>query len=237
MLAAHFLNLIDLRLKETVAIQVSVGEGEHKTTWHLPKDLLAHYSTFFATALKGDFAEASTNAISLPEVEPRVFEVFVQWLYLGIFHREKASRHSVSRHSQLAEAWILGDRLGCAAFQDFAMLKLTSYHKRYVINQSFVTLAYRNSPSGSKLRRCLVAHYLYDRFHKPAPRCEEWTPDGDEEEIVDFLVDVGRVAVAKGREGFENPYEKPYQFLEVITEDMILQAFAEGLAKTVAGKA
>ncbi|KAF2459689.1 hypothetical protein BDY21DRAFT_275119, partial [Lineolata rhizophorae] len=45
------------------------------------RDLLTHYSPFFAAALKGNFAEAETQKVNLPDERVDTFEIFVEWLY------------------------------------------------------------------------------------------------------------------------------------------------------------
>ena len=46
----------------------------------MPKSLLTHHSSYFRNALSGDWTE-SEDGIKLDDVEPAVFNVFMNWLY------------------------------------------------------------------------------------------------------------------------------------------------------------
>jgi hypothetical protein len=46
-------------------------------------------SEFVRLALRGDWAEASSRIIPLPEDEPAVFSVYQHWLYNGLIHTSR----------------------------------------------------------------------------------------------------------------------------------------------------
>ena len=60
-----------------------VGTEDVSKTWHLPKELLVKASPFFAAALNGSFAEATSRVVNLPEDDTDAFALFVRWLYVG----------------------------------------------------------------------------------------------------------------------------------------------------------
>ena len=55
-------------------------EAKHFT---MPKGLLYHYSDYARACLGGNFGEAASNAVWLPDVDPDVFQWLWQWLYTG----------------------------------------------------------------------------------------------------------------------------------------------------------
>lgn len=133
---------------------MSVGNEPDAKIWHLPKKLLVRHSSFFEAALDGYFAESTSKSITLPEDDPVIFELFIRWLYIGDLNKkETVVDWEVER---LTKAWILGDKLGSADFQDYAMLRLIHYHKYKPMAAAIVRLAYIGSASGSKLRQYVI---------------------------------------------------------------------------------
>ena len=119
--------LIMCRLSNSAPVATVVGLPDQSTTWYLPKQLLTCHSPFFAAALDGRFAEAYFMIVSLPEDEPAVFGLFVQWLYLGhckVDSEDNVINLGLIRGFQPAKAWILADKLGCQTFQDRTILQL-----------------------------------------------------------------------------------------------------------------
>jgi hypothetical protein len=55
--------------------------GPERTRFLILKDLACVHSPFFAAALRGDFAEAHSNSLTLPDIDPKIFEHVVLWLY------------------------------------------------------------------------------------------------------------------------------------------------------------
>lgn len=62
-------------------MDVTVGLNGKARTWRLHKDLLSRFSTYFGAAFKAGTEEAHDGKFSLPEQDPIVFTLFVQWLY------------------------------------------------------------------------------------------------------------------------------------------------------------
>ncbi|KAF1985549.1 hypothetical protein K402DRAFT_378801, partial [Aulographum hederae CBS 113979] len=65
--------------------EIVVGSGNKERTWTIHETLLCSQSKFFVKACKGDFKEAKGTRIILDDVEPPVFELFIQWLYTDTF--------------------------------------------------------------------------------------------------------------------------------------------------------
>lgn len=64
---------------ETDHVTVVVGPERRKYVIH--KTFLTHYSEYFNNALNGSWEEAEDRAITLHDIEPGIFNVFVDWLY------------------------------------------------------------------------------------------------------------------------------------------------------------
>ncbi|KAI9640785.1 hypothetical protein NHQ30_010625 [Ciborinia camelliae] len=67
----------------------NVGEEKHKFTLH--KDLLCNSVEYFRAAFAPDgFKESHDSVIDMPEDDPKVFELFVHWLYRGTIAEVKS---------------------------------------------------------------------------------------------------------------------------------------------------
>jgi hypothetical protein len=132
-------------------------------TWSLPRRLISHYSPFLTAPCIRDFKERRENGIQLPDDDPVVFALFVEWLY----YREYAvapfwlpvnvGSDSVSVH---AKCWVLGDKLLCTEFKNHAMSRLYTHHNANVFSRAILTLdvqyACDNSAKDLKLRKLYV---------------------------------------------------------------------------------
>ncbi len=64
---------------------VDVFVGPKRKTFRLHEDLLCDRSSYFRATFGGDFAEAASKELYLPEDNDASFELFVNWLYGGTF--------------------------------------------------------------------------------------------------------------------------------------------------------
>ena len=133
-----------------------VGSGDAKKVWHLPAELLKSKSTFFTAALEGGFAEGISQIITLPEENPRIFQVFVAWLYVG------NNQIVTNTPDFFVSMWALGDRLGCPLIQDDAMCGLVALHRHCHLDEVTLKQIYELSAPESKIRRFAVDKCLFD---------------------------------------------------------------------------
>ena len=151
---------------------MTVGSQDASITWYLPKALLTHHSPFFAAALNGSFAEAKLNSVTMPDNDPSVFRLWVQWLYIGhvICHILRVE----DVNDLLVNAWILGDKLGCHIFQNIVMMGLLACHSPSpeisVIEPSTLRVAYEGSAPGSMLRKWAMDYFLFETRSKERRR-------------------------------------------------------------------
>lgn len=54
--------------------------------------------------------------MKLPEDQPGIFELYLQWLYFGKIYYK--NRHDDGEHETLVDAYIMGDKLLDTTFQD-----------------------------------------------------------------------------------------------------------------------
>jgi hypothetical protein len=60
---------------------VTVEIGSEKTPFTVHKDLLTACSPYFKAAFEGPFREARDKSIPISDVEPKTFQLFLDWLY------------------------------------------------------------------------------------------------------------------------------------------------------------
>lgn len=167
-----------------------VGTEGHTKTWHLPKELLVNSSPFFAAALNGSFAEATSKVVNLPEDNTDAFALFIRWLYIGeisgnlfrlgtqtsadeILGTYNSTYNSTSNGNPLRastqvylQAYNLGDKLGCLVFRDIAMLELIECHQIEVIQAQTMRIVFQKSTPGSKLREFAIDQFRSDLQHR-----------------------------------------------------------------------
>lgn len=189
-------------------VTVEIGEEHH--VYHAYKALLIHHSDYFRKALKGPWKESKEHKVTLEDIEPNTFDIFVIWLYTqrlpGIISRwEEASRfrgdgnnededggeyetnNTPESHLEIIKALVLGDRILAAKF-------------RQAVNNYFVDRVIESPPYYESVI------YAFERLRSDSPilplladtHCEHWTREEDkdkERELrsllpVDFLIRV-----------------------------------------------
>ena len=147
----------------------------------MPKDLLVNASPFFAAALNGNFAEATSRSTHLPEDNTDAFAIFIRWLYVAeiscdnFHYRAETSGDQVlvvlsdlSNDSRVyatqvyLQACILGDKLGCIVFMDHVTLELIKYNEYEDMKPETMLLIYGYFGLGSQLRRFVIDQFRRD---------------------------------------------------------------------------
>ena len=199
---------------------MTVGTQYAATTWHLPKALLTRHSTFFAAALNGSFAEAKSNSVTMPDEDPNVFRVWVQWLFVGHIICEIVRVEDVN--NVLVKGWMLGDKLGCRIFQNIVMTRLLASHSSnwadHLIEPSTLRAAYEGSAPGSMLRKWAIDFFLFETSNNEDGRVSAVQRDSfwisETKDIEDFSQDYLEASVARSAEDKpENPYIRARQYL------------------------
>lgn len=156
------------------------GDPLVQQTWSLPQALLSHHSPFLKAACTHNFKEREEKRITLPTDDPKIFALFVEWIYYGEY-TIPLSTGAVGGHTNMdAEAWVLGDKLMSTAFKNYAMDRLYSRHGSQffstVVMPEDVAYACNNSQAGSPIRQ-LFFDIVSTHFSEPtrvAGSAEEW---------------------------------------------------------------
>ena len=186
-----------------------VGSGDAEKVWHLPGKLLKSKSTFFTAALEDGFAEGASKHITLPEVDPDIFQWFVVWLYVGFDPIEDCEPAS------LVPLWLLGDRLGCPWMQDDVMCDLIAYHEDCQIGEVTLKQIFEGSTRGSKLRRFTVDQCLFDvKVWCGTRDVDNWSYSRFVRDNEDFAQELGAATILHGSGRPKDPYynKSPYLF-------------------------
>ena len=79
---------------------VVIEIGSTETRYHISKAFLTHYSEYFRKALNGSWKEAEENKVTLEDIEPAEFNVFVEWLYVQKLPQDEADWQRVADGSE-----------------------------------------------------------------------------------------------------------------------------------------
>lgn len=210
-----------------------VGPTGNTKTWHLPKKLLANASPFFAAALNGSFAEATSKVINLPEDNTNAFALFIRWLFVGeisseLFnHKDKLTSDEILGTYDAGtkgflnatttwvylQAWILGDKLGCSVFQDLIMHELVEV---YTPTGETILFIYEQSGLGSKLRRLAMDSFRFKLQN--GYLCEDTATFVSASKIAeDFALDFLKSCVEDDCGEVIRPDKQKGRYMEVLT--------------------
>lgn len=213
-----------------------VGTGLACKTWYLPKELLVNASPFFAAALNGAFAEATSKTITLPEDDTDAFALFVRWLYVGkisgqLFNFEEetikdailgtwtgTSDDDVTNAYSMIylKACILGDKLGCLIFLDLAMLELIQSHEFHQLTAETMRLVFTHFSAGSKIRRFAIDQFRWDlRNSWYDKNVAEFVSTAKITE--DFALDFLKACIEAHGSNAADPCQQRRQYMEVLT--------------------
>jgi len=128
----------------------SLNEGTKTSVsnkWCLPKNLISHYSPFLQAACSWDFKENRNGQIELPEDDPTVFGLFVEWMYYGSYNVSLLTSCS----STDAKCWVLGDKLLCGEFKNYALSRLYELHMVAKLRQFYMDFVVQYFASPDRL--------------------------------------------------------------------------------------
>ncbi|KAF2133382.1 hypothetical protein P153DRAFT_393204 [Dothidotthia symphoricarpi CBS 119687] len=160
------------------SIEIVVGSANnsatsnHQDSWTLPKALVDRHSTFLRTA--------PGNRIYLPGHDPKIFSLFVGWMYYDHYRLITAAELTFANLD--AHAWVLGSKLLCVKFQNYAMSRLYIQHTAVStpqpISTADVEYVCQNSTAGSKLRQfffdIVATHFADPERVSGGPEAWDW---------------------------------------------------------------
>lgn len=175
---------------------ITVEVGQAKKQFQVHEGLLRHHSAWFDNRLNGKWGD--TTIVSLPEDEPAIFKLFVEFIYQNQLlppvlpiktsggnaarsvKRQKIERGQHHDGLVLVQLYIFADMrqcpaLACAAVDAFRyefadMWKTPSIHE--------IQLLYKNTPAGRGMRRLII-----DIFTKTTTDSSNWLTDPSYEEV------------------------------------------------------
>jgi BTB/POZ domain len=131
--------------------------GPKLTKFTIHKDFICFYSPFFASAFNGLYKEGQTQTMTLYEIEPEAFGMFVSWLY-----QRKLPTHTVEFEHvdlvHLVHLWILGDWFPIPSLQKNAVYRMhTVIHEgRSEFFGGFIDIAYKYREGHNELSKLAV---------------------------------------------------------------------------------
>ncbi|KAH7067171.1 hypothetical protein FB567DRAFT_483936 [Paraphoma chrysanthemicola] len=161
-----------LLLLRGAAIELRVGTAECScaesaaclciNAWSLPKALISYYSPFLKAACQRDFQEKRENRITLPDDDPTVVGLFVEWMYYGSYTAPRPLLFAGDVNMDV-KCWILGDKLLSVDFKNHAMKRIFHEYHGFFTSRTVSTedmqFILENTGPKSKLRLFYI-HYM-----------------------------------------------------------------------------
>ena len=124
-------------------------------------ELLCHYSPFFKAAISGNWTEAKTGVVNLPNDEPRIFEIFQSYIYAGSLD---LLPEQVSDASLLVALWVFADKMQFPGLQNAAIeaLRHQACNPPSHFRLKDLQYAFDNTTEASPLRKFITDLYVWD---------------------------------------------------------------------------
>lgn len=150
-------------------VAVEVGAGKKQFLIH-KNLLLGHASDFFTAALCGQFVEAQTDIIILPEEEPAAFELFVDWLYRGripdipvkdgwgnLSFKAMETEGFLDVEATYHDLYYMAEKWCIVALKTHIMDRIRRFHflTDTTVHPSLIEAGYVNTAEGSTMREYL----------------------------------------------------------------------------------
>ncbi|KAF7443746.1 hypothetical protein A1F99_118200 [Pyrenophora tritici-repentis] len=123
-----------MELLQGPAVEITVGKkdasGSNKEgcqKWCLSVALLSHHSPFLEKECKQMAVDTPTMSVALPDTSPITFSGFVDWMFKGSSEESVTDQLDPTAIHPYAADWILGAKLECIDFQNYAMEKLYNH--------------------------------------------------------------------------------------------------------------
>ena len=147
--------LTSCRELQQSVVTVKVGSEAAQVAFVVHAELLKYYSPFFKAATTGNWDEARTGIINLPNDDPEVFEIFENWLYGQRLDLEEDQAKSTPF---ILKLWVFGDKVQVPEFQNAVMeaLKTRSTGSDPPLTPSDIRFVYESTTDESPLRRLIV---------------------------------------------------------------------------------
>ena len=148
-------------------LNIQVGEVREPFFVHEP--LIRASSAFFDKAMAKEWIESKQHTIVLPEDSPKIFALYVHWIYTGKMPvgRDEPGQKSTLEYMELVDSYVLGDKILDTNFQNSVMdaiiekscIEANDGYLWYP-NASVIKHAYEKTTSSASIRKLLVDMYV-----------------------------------------------------------------------------
>ena len=142
---------------------VEIAVGPEKVLFNIHKGLLCRNSSYFRSALEGEFKESSEGKVHLPEDDPEVFQRFQLWLYTGSVIESSGEGTKAIDWMVFFRLYVFGDARGVAGLQNATIDALIDKSHKEIALPSILgpNYIYDNTVEKSPLRRLMVDWVVY----------------------------------------------------------------------------
>lgn len=137
----------------------------------MPREYLTSVSDYFAKAVKGFFRGAAEKRVSLADVEPQIFGIFLECLYGRILVDETGEKYDGNkdadtetlRHGVLLDLCIFGDEYDVPQFRRDVLDEFIKYQGAHdtLCCTDTIQRAFKHLPSNSPMLRLLIDVAIY----------------------------------------------------------------------------
>jgi hypothetical protein len=133
--------------------------NEHEEAFLVHQQIISLKSKFFTAACRKVWTEGAEKLVRLPEVEPRLFRSYLNWVYTGDLAVDVSVADAEETASELkyrgfVKLYVLGDTLDDLALRNSAMKIIVNGDHQ--LGPKSITWAFENTPPTSLMRKQLV---------------------------------------------------------------------------------
>lgn len=144
---------------------VDILVGPNKKPYRVHKDLLCAKIPYFNAMFNGGFQEATKQAATLPEDNPEVFDLLLEWVYTGRLSPVSSTNDAPVRDWRvLLELYLLAEKIVLPKLMDCTMSTIVASYEqsRNLPSNDRIERVYQESPPQSLLRKFMVRalHYV-----------------------------------------------------------------------------
>ncbi|EED13876.1 conserved hypothetical protein [Talaromyces stipitatus ATCC 10500] len=154
-------------------LDVVVG-GDQNEIFSIHERLIRASSPFFDKAMSRKWKESLERTIKLPDNEPKIFQLYVHWLYYGTLPVlcDEPGLCGNAEYLELVKAYTLGDKLLDSRFQNAVIDAIVEKSQSKARDGriwfpvgSPIEYAYSNTNESSPIRKLLLDMYVH-RGHR-----------------------------------------------------------------------
>ncbi|KAE9990553.1 hypothetical protein EG327_001279 [Venturia inaequalis] len=159
-------------LTDNTMVTITVGKDlNDELEFVLPQQYLITVSEFFENSFAGSFLEAKEKRLTLSDVKPTTFRIFVEWLNgrkllnsEGMeYDGDRDGKVKSPRFEELVLLYIFADQYDVPQFRRDVLETFATYQRHYpmMIHGVWLRLCYDRLPSTSPMLRFLVDSHVY----------------------------------------------------------------------------